>query len=318
MHRLSIPHKYKHLIKNIPDVIIYDPGEPIATKGLPYFISDKSDTIIFEKLILVYLARKYSFLNILGLEESSVDLFNPRLDMNTYNFYNDCSQQLLDDNGKIYPLDFDTDNGLIDITLLENIGLLPSFITDIRECLERNYQSELRWTQGYNKKLQLCSGGMDFPEYADRTLLILDVSRSIPYSVVKLMGLLYASIQNMLKADVIITGMKSFFYPAEEAETIDFMEEASKADRSNESYMFYQILDKISNDYTTVVSFGDTDCPGGRTYPNHVQEVYHFFVTEVNRLDAYGHRPCNTGYAMWAVNAPVHHVSSSWIRWIKE
>lgn len=220
----------------------------------------------------------------------------------------------------------------VDIEALISLELLPHFVGKIADVVRRNLYGR-RWTEGYNKKRRCPLGNFDAEEEADN-LIIVDVSYSIPRGVSATMLTILDYMRLKLRADVIVTGGRSMFWPyGSELPTPEKLREI--VPMGNESADFRRILleNVKGKRYDNVVSFGDNDCPDfglispgrGSIMPvrgswaelldkwylenlsdTEIGDVYHFHTSSVSMP---------TGYAKWTkalAHGTVHH-DSSWI-----
>lgn len=197
----------------------------------------------------------------------------------------------------------------VNIEVLQQLHLLPKFIGDIVECINSNLVGA-QWWEGYNKRLNCCCGNMDAGGKAKPNLIILDISWSIPRGVSNAMLQLIGTLTNTCKADLIVTGAKTFFWeygtelpsPEEIREMIPL---------GNEAVMFDKILDDLGDRaYGTVIAFGDNDNPGRDWVPTGIScEQILGYHTWDKKLPGYVRRIANsnksadikkdTGWVSW-------------------
>lgn len=188
----------------------------------------------------------------------------------------------------------------VDIDCLMELKLLPTFVGDIVDCIHKNINNNMHWTEGYNKKLGLALGKFNSPRELPN-LIILDVSGSIPRGISATMITLIDTLREQCNAELIITASISKYYalgdklPSPEQIREDF-------GYGNECDQFYKILKRyvFGREWGHVISFGDNDCPERCWEQNesiddmdksatHVHIVHHYHTT----------RKEQTGYAMW-------------------
>jgi hypothetical protein len=197
----------------------------------------------------------------------------------------------------------------VDLDMLTELSMIPAFMTDIREAITVNVTNSYAWQDGFNKKVGICSGSLVEQPRA-RSLIILDISGSIPDGVSAGMLTLIKTMSNVTHADVIITGGTSYFYSTEEVRTLDIDEVRRKINRNNEAEMFYEILGSHDMDYENIITFGDSDHPGqynhGRTVLDFTQKIttkrwYSFYCMA---HDTYGNdHTYGCGYGRWIKEA---------------
>ena len=188
----------------------------------------------------------------------------------------------------------------VNIDVLQKLGLLPAFVGDIVDCIKKNVSNNMRWTEGYTKKLGYPLGKFGCASELPN-LLIIDVSASIPDGIAATMLTLADTLRSQLNAELIITSRRSGYYPVG-AELPKPQTLRDYYGRCNESAEFWGIIDKHvrGREFGYVISFGDYDCPGevfrtGLDMSNtRVHEVHHYHTGACLW--------CNepwTGYAHW-------------------
>lgn len=149
----------------------------------------------------------------------------------------------------------------VNVDLLLELSMLPSFVGELAQCIRRNLVGNVRWREGYNKKLGATVGTHSLKPELDN-LIILDVSGSIPRGISATMLTLVDTMRTQLNADLIITASCSKFYPMG-VELPDPQTLRDTFDSGNEGKQFYDILKKLGDKhYGHVFSFGDHDRPG--------------------------------------------------------
>ncbi|WP_298049633.1 hypothetical protein [uncultured Bifidobacterium sp.] len=186
----------------------------------------------------------------------------------------------------------------VDLDLLTDLKMLPKFFGDLAEAIKVNVTNSYQWIDGYNKKTGLCSGYLQ-AQPRKKSLVILDISYSIPDGVSSAMMTLIKTVTDVTHADLVLTAGKSYFYTNEEVRVMDVEAERRRIPRGNESDMFNEILKTHHMDYDVVISFGDSDAPEVEKldYPIHTKTLYDCFLGE---RDGYGSSyKTGTGYARW-------------------
>ena len=214
-------------------------------------------------------------------------------------------------------------NSYVDIEVLQQIKLMPSFIGDIIDNIRINLSAQLRWQEGYNKKHGACTGKFSRMGQAPN-LIIIDVSMSIPVGIAATMLQLCDTLRNDVHADLIITGANSGFY-AHGDKLPSPNDLRRKYGRSNESYDFNHILQtKIAGKkYGHVFSFGDDDTPDlfEETIEmikntTEVQSVHHYHTNKYHWNNRHGINSQQTGYAKWCDVLQTNHleedVNTNW------
>lgn len=181
----------------------------------------------------------------------------------------------------------------VNIEVLQNLNLLPSFIGDIVDCIKKNNQSVL-WTEGYNKKLRQAVGNFNRGREC-RNLIILDVSISIPRGIASTMLSLIDTLRYQVSADLLITGGDSGFYKhGEDLPDIDTLYKMYGG--CNETERFLTIMEKnvVGKEWGHVIAFGDCNEPNLKLSwfswaGTKVHEVHHYHTK----------RKTEVGYATW-------------------
>lgn len=335
MELLRMPEAMRNKgIKGWPEVLVVSKNEEISEPGLPYIIAETQDYALLFRLMVPLLRTKWKHFD---WEEVYYDLTGEAYYPQPIYFrWNED-----DDDGPGIEYTGTSQDGTckttleymasdtascLDVNMLMELRMIPTFMADVAEAIRINVTEGYRWTDGYNKKSKLCTGYLE-EQPQPRTLMILDMSRSMPEGLVAGLLTLLATMVEATSADVIMTGGKSYFFTNEEAKRIDPQEMRCKIPMSNESDMFCDILRTHDMRYDAVISFGDSDSPHldfdvkdrlKETAMYKVSTVYSFFAGE---RDRYGRSyEEGTGYANWAMlanpNARIVH-NTSWARMFK-
>jgi hypothetical protein len=111
----------------------------------------------------------------------------------------------------------------------------------------------------YNKKLDLCAGGVEL-NTPEKNLIIIDISGSIPIAISKAILLLSKTMATQFYADLLITGSKSTLYDYTEIDSIDVATIYNENGMDNDRVYFQKIVSQYRK-YNTVICFGDEDSP---------------------------------------------------------
>lgn len=180
---------------------------------------------------------------------------------------------------------------LVDLDRLSELKLLPTWLEDIKASIQTNIIDEMIFDPtAFNKQLGLQTGAGTV-KHNPRNLLILDVSSTMPTSIVIATTGLAKLMSKKFYADIIVTGGKSFFIDYDDMENSDVVETARIAGRSNESEMFRKIV-KENKVYGTIISFGDDDNPGEGFDCNFKCENLYSLHTENNSDNITGYAKC--------------------------
>lgn len=188
----------------------------------------------------------------------------------------------------------------VNLDALQKLGLLPQFVGNIADCVRKNLNGNLMWTEGYTKKLGACLGNWRNAKQLPN-LIIIDVSHSIPDGIAATMLTLCDTLRSQCNAELIITSARSGYYAAG-AELPSPQALRDYYGRSNEGREFYAILNKYikGREFGHVFSFGDNDSPSH--WANYadldltgtkVHALHHFHT-------GYWASSKTTGYGRWA------------------
>lgn len=291
-----------------PSVYRVSSQEEPPPPGIPYIRAEKTDFPLVFRLMVPKLMVQHPYLNwsevyrsLTGKKYSPLRVYRQRtegegldIDGSVYGASSTGTEMV-----SLEELAAD-DASYVDLDMLSKMSMIPTFIEDIREAIRINVTDNYQWTDGYNKKTGVCSGYLVEQPKA-RSLVILDVSYSIPDGVSAGMLTLIKTISEIVHADVIITGGKSFFYTCEEVRNIDIHEERRRIPRANEMVMFLDILQSHNMDYENVIAFGDSDWPGTLLLNQKIntKRFYSFFVSSI---DQYGiSYKSGAGYGRWVI-----------------
>ena len=312
MHVLQTPDAMLKRGIKLPKIMVINPKEKNVPIGMPYIraYDGETDTFLVYRIILPWLMKSYSQYNWENIYE---EITGYKYHMHQIYF---CAEPKPDDfTGHVYSQDIvqpetETmtieemmeDLSYVDLDIIMEMHLMPTFMSDISEAIRKNVTNSWMWCDGYNKKNGLCTGYLYQPPES-KTLIIIDLSWSIPEGVsVGLIGLINTMV-DITNADLILTGGRSKFFTNDEAMTLKPEWVRANIPRANESKEFVRILTSNDMNYETVISFGDSDTPTiceqelQEISTGSVKKLYDFFVGE---RDRYG---CSckhgTGYARW-------------------
>jgi len=189
--------------------------------------------------------------------------------------------------------DFITDQYLVDFDKLSELKILPVWLEDLKASIETNIIDEVMFDPtGFNKQLGMNIGAAGL-KHNLKNLLILDISSSMPKSVVLTITNLAKLMSKKFYADVILTGRRSYLVDYEEVPNTDIVGAVASYGGGNEGDMYKEIV-KQPKEYGTVISFGDNDCPGIEKGDKDMN----FKVHTLYSLHTEGNRTSNiTGYA---------------------
>lgn len=264
-------------------------------KGLPYIIGNQSELpfiTIFLEFQVLYRSCMKTLIPVKWLEcLSKIGYGNNirKYELKSGGVYGagDNGQYLLKEE------DFITDQYLVDFDKLSELKILPVWLEDLKASIETNIIDEVMFDPtGFNKQLGMNIGSAGL-KHNLKNLLILDISSSMPKSVVLTITNLAKLMSKKFYADVILTGRRSYLIDYEEVPNTDIVGAVSSYGGGNEGDMYKEIV-KQSKEYGTVISFGDNDCPGIKKGDKNMN----FKVHTLYSLHTEGNRTSNiTGYA---------------------
>lgn len=312
MHVLQTPDAMANRGIKFPKIMVVDPKEKNVPIGMPYIraYSGETDTFLVYRILLPWLMKNYRHYNweniyeeITGRKYSMHPIYfseEPKPDDYEGRKYGQEERHCFEETMTIEQMMEDI--SYVDLDVIMEMRLMPTFMNDISEAIRKNVTNSWMWCDGYNKKNGLCTGYLYQPPES-KTLIIVDLSWSIPEGVsVGLIGLMNTMV-DITNADLILTGGCSKFFTNEEALTLTPEYIRKAIPRANESYDFVRILTSRDMNYETIISFGDSDEPD--IYSQQLQHVssggvkrlYDFFVGYRDRYGClYKH---GTGYARW-------------------
>jgi hypothetical protein len=289
--KLAAFNRYLPIIYLIPSEE-KDRAKEVEAAGFGYLISDSKPEKIFMYLLWQWLRKNISE------EVKWGDVIRNEYNISTNEFTGieyETDFNVITSAGAASPSDVLDMASYVNVDRLMHMKLLPHFASNLIDSITLDY-ANFTYEEGYDKKRGLCSGYWGHGRGASN-LIIIDVSGSIPIGIADMMLYLASTMAYRLRADVIITGGSSKFFPLAEAVRIDPVETRSSISRTNESREFSLIMrDQINGKaYDNVVSFGDQDCwhPEFEDEEHHdvsIGQVYHFHTQK---------RDIRTGYAAW-------------------
>ena len=238
---------------------------PVLEKLLPYYDWEKHFGIIDRVCVPTVVIQSSVYERDTGDTYMPLDI-NPNMNMtsddpDTYRFTVDGGT----DNDSVQEVDLDKYLGHewevdVNIDLLQTLGLMPKFMSDIASAIRHNISS-VSWMDGWNKKLDAPLGTTAYGTEAPN-LMVLDVSGSIPGGVAMTMVKLIDMLRHQANADLIITGRYSWWYgigdPLPSPEVL-----AGMIGGANEVVQFEKILNTYvaGKHYGNLIVFGDDDAP---------------------------------------------------------
>ena len=158
--------------------------------------------------------------------------------------------------------DFVEEQYFVDFDKLAELKILPKWLDDIKASVETNIIDEVQFDPtAFNKQLGM-NIGYGTVAHNMKNLLILDVSSSIPVSIVKSITILAKLMSKKFYADVMITSGKTQLIDYDDVPDSDIVEIARISGSGNEGEMYRKIVAE-HKEYNTVICFGDDDSPRG-------------------------------------------------------
>ena len=192
--------------------------------------------------------------------------------------------------------EFVEDQYLVNFDRLSELKVLPKWLDDLKAAVETNIIDEVIFDPtAFNKQLGMNIGAASRTSHM-KNLLILDVSGSMPRSVVKTITLLAKLMSKRFYADIMLTSGRTILLDYEQVQEADIIELARISGGNNEGKMYRAIVKEFKQ-YNTVISFGDDDNPGdfdrtsNLTECNFTCETLYSLHTEQKEII--------TGYAKW-------------------
>jgi hypothetical protein len=249
-----------------PEIYRVSMKEPAPPVGVSYVIAEELDFALLFRLFVPLLIKQHGYFDWPAIYESLTG--GVYYEQRVYTQYTDpleCEGHEYGAPGTGAELvtieQLATDKATyVDIDMLTELAMVPAFLVDIRQAITTNITNNYQWIDGFNKKTGICTGSLVEQPKA-RSLVILDISSSIPDGISAGMLVLIKTITDVVCADLIVTGSTSYFYTKEEAMNLDIREVRRIVGRSNESHMFHAILQSHDMDYENVITFGDSDHP---------------------------------------------------------
>lgn len=299
----------------LPPIYLVENEEDFKTlpKGLPYIIGSQSEL----KFITIFL-------------EFQV-LYKSCLKTNLPIKWLDCLSKLGYKNFKTYTLqsggeyfsssegnrvieidDFVEEQYFVNFDKLSDLKILPKWLDDIKTSIETNIIDEVVFdATAFNKQLGL-NIGYSGVKHNMKNLLILDVSGSIPTSIVTSITHLAKLMSKKFYADVMITSGKTVIIDYEDVQTSNIIDIARISGCGNEGEMYKNLI-KEPKEYNTVICFGDNDSPMGYLRGSTNSLVCNFKVETLYSLHTDCKRTNNlTGYCK-VFTPKTTHIVKDWV-----
>ena len=207
---------------------------------------------------------------------------------------------------------FVEDQYFVNFDKLSDLKILPKWLDDIKASIETNIIDEVTFDPtAFNKQLGLNIGYGNI-KHNMKNLLILDISSSMPKSVVLSITNIAKLMSKKFYADVMLTGKRTHLIDYEDVPNTDIVGAVREYGGGNEGIMYIEIV-KEPKEYSTVISFGDDDSPnssynGVKLENNFKCELLYSLHTEKNSNNI-------TGFAK-SLEPKTTHLVKDWIQTI--
>jgi len=280
-------------------------------KGLPYIIGNSSDlrfiTLFLEYQVLFRSCKKtglpFKWLNILkraGYGTSRIREYQLRSG-------GDYGAASFAEGTKLDIDDFVEQQYLVDFDRLSELKILPTWLEDLKQSVQTNIIDEVIFDPtGFSKHLGFNAGSASL-KHNLKNLLILDVSASIPTSIVVAITSLARLMSKRFYADILITSSQSKLIKYEDVFNTDIVALSESWARGNESEMYKEII-KEHAQYNTIISFGDNDSPGVKKE----DKLCNFKCETLYSLHTDKRYDVVTGYAK-CFDPKVTHIVKDWV-----
>jgi hypothetical protein len=251
----------------LPPIFLIENEEDFKAlpRGLPYIIGNKSElsfiTVYLEFQVLLKSALKTNLplkwldcLKRIGYNHTSMRQYQLK-----------SGGEYTDGGSGNYNLsidDFVEDQYFVDFDKLSDLKILPVWLDDLKQAIQTNIIDEVIFDPAaFNKQLGL-NVGASTVKHNMKNLLILDISSSMPKSVVITITQLAKLMSKKFYADVMLTGRETYLIDYDDVPNYDIVGSVAKFGGGNEGTMYKEIV-KEHKEYNTVISFGDDDSPAG-------------------------------------------------------
>jgi len=280
----------------IPPIFLIENEEDFKNlpKGIPYIIGTQAEL----KFITVFLEFQVLYKSCLntGIPIKWLDCLRKIGYSNVRNYELHSGGFYTDGGSGEYAINIDNfveDQYFVDFDELSKLKILPVWLEDIKASIETNIIDEVTFDPtAFNKQLGINIGYSNI-KHNMKNLLILDISSSMPPSVVLTITNLAKLMSKKFYADVILTGKRSYLIDYDDVPNTDIVGAVKSYGGGNEGDMYREII-KEHKEYNTVISFGDNDAP---SYYTSSGDVCNFKVQTLYSLHTEKTSNNITGYA---------------------
>lgn len=297
----------------LPPIFLIEDEEDfkVLPKGIPYIIGKQSELAfitVFLEFQVLYKSCLNTKIPIKWLECLKKLGYNSN---RTYELYS--GGEYSEGGSDKYAISIDNfveDQYFVNFDKLSDLKILPKWLDDIKTSIETNIIDEVTFDPtAFNKQLGLNIGYGNI-KHNMKNLLILDISSSMPKSVVLSITNLAKLMSKKFYADVMLTGKRTHLIDYEDVPNTDIVGAVREYGGGNEGIMYMEIV-KEPKEYSTVISFGDNDSPnssynGVQLKNNFKCELLYSLHTEKNSNNI-------TGFAK-SLEPKTTHLVKDWIQ----
>ncbi len=149
----------------------------------------------------------------------------------------------------------------VDIKQIKNLNIFPIWLDNIENAVKTNIHNFAIYNPlMYNKRLEGMYGGMELVS-PGRSLIVIDISSSIPKAISSAILALGLHMGETLYADILITGSISTLYPYEDIYKLDVNTIYETNGLDNDQTYFKALVSTEERVYKTAIVFGDNHSP---------------------------------------------------------
>lgn len=209
----------------------------------------------------------------------------------------------------------------IDISKLKELNIFPIWLDNIENAVKTNIHNFTIYNPSmYNKKLEGMYGGMELTS-PSRSLIIIDISGSIPKAISSTILALALHLAETFYADLLITGTISTLYPYEDIHKLDVNTIYETNGMDNDQTYFKALLSKDRKVYKTAIVFGDNHSPchswNRDSRKMSIEEGQSICKWDVDKVISF-HTNSDTqlaGYAEWFTPKEIEY-TKNWVKYL--
>ncbi len=211
----------------------------------------------------------------------------------------------------------------VEVDVLRDLRLLPTWLDDIEAAVKENVTNAIVYNPSlYTKKLDLPLGGVEYAP-AQKNVIIIDISGSIPRGISSTMLVLAKTLSEQFYADLVITGSKSTLYEYGTIDKLEMDEIFTENGQDNDQTYFKKLV-KEPRKYKTALVFGDNHQPGHNWSNSYNirnktiskedgQKLCKWEIADIMSFHTTDHSEL-AGYAQWFNTTKITHVEG----WVKD